>query len=69
VTIDLDEITVEQYSDGNPNFWVEDPKILKSNIQRLLLNWYCGILHLFSFVAKIMFYPIILETLLKVGRI
>ncbi|PAD66389.1 hypothetical protein CHH83_24165 [Bacillus sp. 7586-K] len=47
-TIDLDEIKVEPYGDGNPNFWVENPKIQHPKAVAELVFWDSSLILLLS---------------------
>ena len=47
-TIDLDDIKVEPYADGNPNFWVENPKIQHPKAVVELVLWDSSLILLLS---------------------
>lgn len=47
-TIDLDEIKVEPYADGNPNFWVDNPKIQHPKAVVELVFWDSSLILLLS---------------------
>ncbi|MCR8866020.1 hypothetical protein NQ109_24100 [Priestia megaterium] len=51
--IDLDMLKEEPYADGNPNFWVERPKIQHSKATTELVLWDAGLVLLLSKDEKI----------------
>ena len=46
--VDLDNIKVEPYADGNPNFWVENPKIQHPEAVVELVLWDSSLILLLS---------------------
>ncbi|MDQ0227696.1 hypothetical protein [Metabacillus niabensis] len=47
-TMDLNEIKVEPYADGNPNFWVDNPKIQHPKAVVELVFWDSSLILLLS---------------------